>query len=142
MYGPVGKDGYPQTIFDKETGEIDPTTAAYWKEHYDLSAILQKNWATLGPKLEGKIHVYVGSADTYFLNDAVYYLEDVLNATTNPPYGGEVKYGDRAKHCWNGDPNLPNYLSRLHYNTMYLPKILERIQKTAPAGADLTSWRY
>jgi len=142
VYGPVGKDGYPQTIFNKETGEIDPTTAAYWKEHYDLSAILQKNWASLGPMLEGKIHVYVGSADTYFLNDAVYYLEEVLNATKNPPYGGEVKYGDRAEHCWNGDPNLPNYLSRLHYNTMYLPKILERIQKTAPAGADLTSWRY
>lgn len=142
VYGPVGKDGYPQPIFNKETGEIDPVTAAYWKEHFDLSAILQKNWATLGSKLEGKIHVYVGSADTYFLNDGVYYLEDVLNATTNPPYGGEVKYGDRAEHCWNGDPNLPNYLSRLHYNTMYLPKILERIVKTAPPGADLKSWRY
>ena len=142
VYGPVGKDGYPQPIFNKETGEIDPATAAYWKEHFDLSAILQKNWATLGPKLEGKIHVYVGSADTYFLNDGVYYLEDVLNATANPPYGGEVKYGDRAEHCWNGDPNLPNYLSRLHYNTMYLPKILDRIAKTAPPGADLTSWRY
>ena len=142
VYGPVGKDGYPQPIFNKETGEIDPATAAYWKEHYDLSAILQKNWSTLGPKLAGKIHVYVGSADTYFLNDAVYYLEDVLNATTNPPYGGEVKYGDRAEHCWNGDPNLPNYLSRLHYNTMYLPKIMDRIAKTAPAGADLTSWKY
>ena len=142
VYGPVGSDGYPQTIFNKETGEIDPATAAYWKEHYDLSAILQKNWVTLGPKLAGKIHVYVGSADTYFLNDAVYYLEDVLNAATNPAYGGEVKYGDRAEHCWNGDPSLPNYLSRLHYNTMYVPKILERIAKTAPPGADLTSWRY
>jgi hypothetical protein len=142
VYGPVGQDGYPRAIFNKETGEIDPVTAAYWKEHYDLSAILQKNWATLGSKLEGKIHVYVGSADTYFLNDGVYYLEDILNATTNPPYGGEVKYGDRAEHCWNGDPKLPNYLSRLHYNTMYLPTILERIAKTAPPGADLKSWRY
>ena len=142
VYGPVGKDGYPQPIFNKETGEIDPVTAAYWKEHFDLSAILQKNWSSLGAKLEGKIYVYVGSADTYFLNDGVYYLEDVLHATTNPPYGGEVKYGDRAEHCWNGDPNLPNYLSRLHYNTMYLPKILERIAKAAPPGADLKSWRY
>jgi len=138
----VGQDGYPQPIFNKETGEIDPATAAYWKEHFDLSAIVAKKWATLGPQLEGKIHVYVGSADTYFLNDAVYYLEDVLKATQNPPYGGEVKYGDRAEHCWNGDPDLPNYLSRLHYNTMYLPKILERIEKTAPPGADLKSWRY
>src|SRR5215469_553157 len=142
VYGPVGNDGYPQPIFDKETGEIDPATARYWKEHFDLSAILAKQWTMLGPKLEGKIHVYVGSADTYFLNDAVYYLEDVLKATQNPPYGGEVEYGDRAEHCWNGDPHLPNYLSRLHYNTMYLPKILERIEETAPPGADLKSWRY
>jgi hypothetical protein len=141
VYSPVGKDGYPQPIFDKETGVIDPAVAAYWKEHYDLSAILQRDWSVLGPKLQGKLNVYVGSADTYFLTDAVYYLEDFLK-TTNPPYGGEVKYGDRAEHCWNGDPNLPNYLSRLHYHTMYLPKILERMEKTAPAGADLKSWRY
>ena len=142
VYSPVGKDGYPQPIFDKETGVIDPAVAAYWKEHYDLRAILQRDWATLGPKLQGKLNVYVGSADTYFLTDAVYFLEDFLKTTTNPPYGGEVKYGDRAEHCWNGDPNLPNYLSRLHYHTMYLPKILDRMEKTAPPGADLKSWRY
>ncbi|MGC2388880.1 MAG: hypothetical protein WA621_05730, partial [Candidatus Acidiferrum sp.] len=100
VYGPVGADGYPQPIFNKETGEIDPKVAAYWKEHYDLRAILERDWATLGPKLQGKLHVYVGSADTYFLNDAVYYLEDFLKTTTNPPYDGEVKYGDRAEHCW------------------------------------------
>jgi hypothetical protein len=141
VFGPVGKDGYPQPIFDKETGVIDPAVAAHWKEHYDLSAILQRGWPTLGPQLQGKLHIYVGSADTYFLNDAVYYLEDFLK-TTNPPYEGEVKYGDRAEHCWNGDPNLPNYLSRLHYPTMYLSKILERMEQTAPPGADLTSWRY
>jgi hypothetical protein len=142
VFGPVGEDGYPKPIFNKETGDIDPAVAAYWKEHYDLSAILQRDWATLGSKLQGKLHIYVGSADTIFLNSAVYYLEDFLKSTTNPPYEGEVKYGDRAEHCWNGDPNLPNHLSRLHYHTMYLPKILERMQKTAPPGADLTSWRY
>src|SRR5882757_6307695 len=141
VYGPVGDDGYPKQIFNKETGDIDRSVAAYWKEHYDLSAVMQREWATLGPKLQGKLHIYVGSADTYFLNDAVYYLEDFLRSTKNPPYDGEVKYGDRAEHCWNGDPNLPNYLSRLHYNTMYLPKIMERIQKTAPADADM-SWKY
>jgi hypothetical protein len=142
VYSPVGKDGYPEPIFDKETGEIYPEVAAYWKEHYDLRHILERDWATLGPKLQGKLHIYCGSADTYFLNDAVYLMEDFLRTTTNPPYDGEVKYGDRAEHCWNGDPTLPNYLSRLHYNTMYLPKILDRIAKTAPPGADLTSWRY
>jgi hypothetical protein len=142
VYSPAGKDGYPQEIFNKETGAIDETTAEYWREHYDLSAFIAKNWATLGAKLEGKIHVYVGSADTYFLNDGGYYLEGVLKDMKNPAYGGEVKYGDRAEHCWNGDPDLPNYLSRLHYNTMYVPKIMERIEKTAPPGADLKSWRY
>lgn len=142
VFSPVGDDGYPKPIFDKRTGVIDPAVASYWQEHYDLRAILEKNWSTLGPQLRGKLHLYVGSADTYFLNDAVYKMEDFLRASTNPPYEGEVKYGDRAEHCWNGDPTQPNSLSRLHYNTMYLNKILERIAKTAPSGADLTSWRY
>jgi hypothetical protein len=141
VYSPVGSDGYPQPIFDKETGEIDYAVAAHWKENYDLRYILERDWPTLGPKLQGKLHIYCGSADSYFLNNAVYLLEDFLKAT-NPPYEGEVKYGERAEHCWNGDPNLPNHLSRLHYNTMYLPKIVDRILKTAPTGADLASWRY
>jgi hypothetical protein len=141
VYSPVGDDGYPKPIFNKETGDIDHTVAANWKDHYDLRNILERDWPTLGPKLRGKLHIYCGSADNYFLNNAVYLLEDFLK-TSNPPYEGEVKYGDRAEHCWNGDPTLPNYLSRLHYNTMYLPKIMERIEKTAPPGADLTSWKY
>jgi hypothetical protein len=142
VYSPEGADGYPLPIFNKETGEIDHKVAAYWHDHYDLDAILARDWATLGPELAGKLHIYVGSDDTYMLNDAVYRMEDFLKSTTNPPYDGEVAYGPRAEHCWNGDPALPNALSRLHYNTMYLPKILDRIQKTAPPGADLTSWRY
>jgi hypothetical protein len=142
VYSPLGGDGYPQPIFDKQTGVIDPAVAAYWRDHYDLTAKLAREWPAIGPELRGKLHIYVGSDDTYFLNDAVYLLEDFLKSTTNPPYDGEVAYGPRAEHCWNGDPNLPNALSRLHYNTMYLPKILDRIQKTAPPGADLTSWRY
>ncbi|MGA2832326.1 MAG: hypothetical protein ABSE55_04575 [Terracidiphilus sp.] len=142
VFGPVGADGYPAPIYDKATGEIDHKVAEYWRVHYDLEAILERDWAKLGPDLAGKIHIYVGSDDTYFLNNAVYLMEDFLKSTKNPPYGGEVAYGPRAEHCWNGDPTLPNAYSRLHYNTMYLPKILDRIQKTAPKGADLTSWRY
>ncbi|HEY1208595.1 MAG TPA: alpha/beta hydrolase-fold protein [Terracidiphilus sp.] len=142
VFGPVGDDGYPAPIYDKVTGEIDHKVAEYWREHYDLEAILERDWPQLGPELAGKIHIYVGSDDTYFLNDAVYLMEDFLKSTKNPPYGGEVTYGPRAEHCWNGDPTLPNAYSRLHYNTMYMPKILDRMQKTAPAGADLTSWRY
>jgi hypothetical protein len=145
VYGPVGADGYPQPIFDKETGKIDHATAAYWHDHFDLNAILQRDWETLGPKLRGKLHLYVGADDTYFLNNAVYLMEDFLKTTGTAghgvPYEGEVQYGPRAEHCWNGDPVLPNAYSRLHYNTMYLPQIMERITKTAPAGADM-SWKY
>lgn len=142
VYSPVGEDGYPEKIFDKASGEINHAVANYWRDHYDLSYIIQRDWAKLGPKLQGKIHIYVGSADTYFLNDAVYYIQDRLEHLTNPKYGGQIAYGDRAEHCWNGDPKLPNALSRLHYNTMYVPKMLERMRKTAPPGADLKSWRY
>ena len=80
--------------------------------------------------------------DNYYLNNAVYLVEDFLKSTTAPPYGGEVAYGDRAEHCWNGDPTRPNALSRLRYHQMFIPKAVERMLKTAPAGADLTSWRY
>jgi hypothetical protein len=142
VYSPQGDDGYPQRIFNKETGEIDPKVAEYWKENYDLRYILERDWATLGPKLTGKIHIYCGDMDNYYLNDAVYLMEDFLKKTSNPFYGGEVDYGDRAEHCWNGDHDNPNYVSRLRYNTMYLPKILKRIQESAPKGADTKSWKY
>lgn len=139
VYSPVGADGYPRRIFDKTTGVIDPAVAAYWREHYDLRHILERDWAALGPKLRGKLNIYCGDMDNFYLNNAVYLLEDFLKKTD---YGGEVKYGDRAEHCWNGDPKEPNAISRLRYNTMYLPKIMERIRISAPAGSDVTSWRY
>lgn len=142
VYSPQGEDGYPKRIFDKMTGEIDPEVAAYWRENYDLRYILERDWATLGPKLEGKIHIYCGDMDNYYLNNAVYQMEEFLKKTETPFYKGEVDYGDRAEHCWNGDQVNPNYISRLRYNTMYLPKILKRISESAPTGADLKSWRY
>jgi hypothetical protein len=142
VFSPQGADGYPQPIWDQLTGEIDHHVADYWREHYDLTHIIQRDWTTLGPKLAGKIHIYVGSADTYYLNDAVYYAQSTLEALKDPVYGGVVDYGDRAEHCWNGDHKLPNGLSRLHYDTFYLPLILARMKATAPKGADLTSWRY
>jgi len=142
VYSPQGDDGYPKRIFNKETGEIDKSVADYWKENYDLRYILQRDWKTLGPKLQGKIHIYCGDMDNYYLNNAVYLMEDFLKKTNNPFYKGEVDYGDRAEHCWNGDHNNPNYISRLRYNTQYLPKILKRIQESAPRGADTRSWRY
>ena len=142
VYSPVGSNGYPKPIWDKLTGKIDRSVAEYWRENYDLGYILKRDWAKIGPKLEGKLHIYVGEADNYYLNNAVYLVEDFLKTTKNPHYGGVVDYEPRAEHCWNGDHTRPNALSRLRYHQFYAPKIVERILKSAPPGADVKSWRY
>lgn len=142
VFSPAGIDGYPKPIWDKLTGRIDHNVAEYWKENYDLRYILERDWKKLGPKLRGKIHIYVGEADNFYLNNAVYLMEDFLHNTKNPYYEGEIDYGARAEHCWSGDHELSNAISRLRYTQMYFPKIVERIFKSAPTDADLTSWRY
>ena len=142
VYSPMGKDGYPKRIYDKYTGAIDTSVAAYWREHYDLTHIIQRDWPKIGQKLQGKIHVYVGDMDNYYLNNAVYTAEDMMKKLQNPNCNCEVDYGDRAEHCWNGDHSQPNYISRLRYNRMFIPKWAEEVKKRAPKGADLTSWRY
>ncbi|HSD66955.1 MAG TPA: alpha/beta hydrolase-fold protein [Vicinamibacteria bacterium] len=143
VYSPVGEDGYPRRIFDKRTGVVDRAVAERWREGYDLGHILKRDWSKgLGKKVEGKIHIYVGDMDNYYLNDAVYLVEEFLKTTRDPFYGGEVDYGDRAEHCWNGDHARPNAYSRLRYIQMFAPRMVERMEKTAPPGADLTSWRY
>jgi hypothetical protein len=142
VYSPVGDDGYPKRIWDKFTGEIDPKVAEFWRENYDLRYILERDWSKIGDKLAGKINVYCGDMDNYYLNNAVYYLEEFLQKTKDPYYGGEVDYGDRAEHCWNGDHTQPNGISRLRYHQMFIPRIVERIRVSAPAGADTSSWKY
>ncbi len=142
VYSPQGDDGYPRRLWDKRTGDIDFEVAAHWRENYDLSHILQRDWATLGPKLEGKINVYCGDMDNFYLNNAVYLLDEFLESTRDPYYAGEVDYGDRAEHCWNGDHENPIWISRLRYNLFYMDRIVRRIEASAPEGADLTSWRY
>ena len=63
VYSPVGPDGHPRRIWDRMSGEIDPVTAAYWRDHYDLGHILRRDWATLGPRLRGKLRIYTGDMD-------------------------------------------------------------------------------
>lgn len=141
VYSPVGPDAYPAPIWDKRTGVIDSTVAAYWREHYDLAHILERDWATLGPKLRGKLRIYVGDMDNYYLNNAVYEVERLLREA-EPPADAVVDYGNRDEHCWNGDHTRSNAYSRLRYPQMVLPWAVERMLLTAPPGADLRSWRY
>jgi hypothetical protein len=142
VYSPQGEDGYPVRMWDKKTGEIDHEVAKYWQENFDLRYIMERDWEILGPDLVGKINIYCGEMDNYYLNNAVYLMEEFLESTSEPYYDGDVDYGARDEHCWNGDHDNPNAISRLRYNSMYMGKILQRIEESAPAGADLTSWRY
>jgi hypothetical protein len=141
VYSPVGSDGYPKPIWDKLTGKIDKQVAASWREHFDLSYILKRDWGTLGPKLRGKLRIYAGDMDNYYLNNAVYEVEKFLK-TAQPPADAVVDYGDRAEHCWNGDHTRSNAYSRMRYAQMVLPWAVERMLATAPDGADVKSWRY
>lgn len=141
VYSPVGADGYPKPIWDKRTGKIDKSVATFWRDNYDLSYILRRDWQKLQPKLKGKLRLYVGDMDNYYLNNAVYLVEDFLKSA-NPPAEAVVDYGDRDEHCWNGDHTRSNAYSRLRYPQMVFPWAVERMLQTAPAGADTRSWRY
>ena len=141
-FSPVDDEGYPKRIWNRLTGELDKEVAAYWKENYDLAYILKRDWAKHGTDWKNKIHLYCGDMDNYYLNNAVYLTEEILSETTAPYYNGEVDYGDRAEHCWNGDHDNGNHISRLRYHRMFIKKYVEKVDKVAPKGADLKSWRY
>lgn len=142
VFSPMGEDGYPKRIFDKHTGTIDKSVAAYWKENYDLTHIIKRDWPKIGEQLKGKIHLYVGDMDNFYLNNAVYTAEDMLKQLQNPSCNCEVDYGDRAEHCWNGDHTQPNYISRLRYHRMFINKWAKEVKTRAPKGVDLKSWLY
>jgi enterochelin esterase-like enzyme len=132
VYGPVGPDGYPKPLWDKQTGRIDPVVATYMRDHdYDLRYYMEKNWATIGPQLVGKLHLYCGDMDNFYLNLAVYKLEDFLRRATSPAYGGSLEYGRPMKgHGWS--PLNQAELVRA---------MADAVSKNAPARAD-QSWKY
>lgn len=142
VFSPMGEDGYPKRIFDKHSGTIDKSVAAYWKENYDLVHIIKRDWPKIGEQLKGKIHLYVGDMDNYYLNNAVYTAEDMLKQLKNPSCNCVIDYGDRAEHCWNGDHTQPNYISRLRYHQMFINKWAQEVKTRAPKGVDLKSWLY
>jgi hypothetical protein len=99
-YGPRGSGGCPVPLWDPATGAIDHKAADHWKA-YDLRRILQENWTKLGPKLRGKLHIWIGEADDYFLNNAVHQLDTFLSRA-QPAYEGSITYGPGEGHCWMG----------------------------------------
>jgi hypothetical protein len=130
VFGPVGEDGYFKPLFDKATGDIDPEVAQYWLENYDLRHYLEQNWEELGPKLQGKLHVFCGDMDNFFLNVGVYHMETFLESTTNPYYEGSFTYGRRGGHSW-----------RPFDNAELLRRMAAHLEKNAPYNEDLKGLR-
>ncbi len=79
VFSPRGEDGRPHPMFDRDTGAVDPAVAAYWSEHFDIARRLQKEWPALKPDLDGKIHLIIGTADTFYLDGAAHRLKAVLD---------------------------------------------------------------
>ncbi len=79
VFSPRGKDGRPEPMFDRDTGAVDPTVVGYWRDHYDIAWRLRQQWPQLKADLDGKIHLYVGTADTFYLDGVAHKLKAVLD---------------------------------------------------------------
>lgn len=133
VFSPVGDDGYPQPLWDMQSGEINRKVADYMRDHgFDLCQYIGAHWQEIGPDLVGKLHFYVGDMDSYYLNLAVYKMEEFLQTTTNPHYEGFFAYGRPMKgHGWH-----PMTWADL------LRQISAEVSKNAPAGANVSDWNY
>ena len=138
VYGPLGDNGYPARIWDPLTGEINPAVANYWLENFDLHNYLRKNWSSVGELLRGKIHVATGEMDTYYLEEAVYLLEEFLTTIDNPPAEASFEYGRRKPHCWIGySPERDGEDLR---TVEFLRIAADHLRANQPVGTSHTAW--
>ena len=79
VFSPRDQGGRPKPMFDRVTGVVDPEVVAYWRDHYDIAHRLAGNWPALKPDLDGKIHLIVGTADTFYLDGSAHRLKAVLD---------------------------------------------------------------
>ncbi len=140
LYSPVGEDGYPAPLWDPRSGVIDRDVADYWRENWDLSHIVARDWGQLGEKLRGKLHFAVGRMDNYYLEQAVYLTEERMRALTDPPAEATFQYGIRGRHSWIG--HSPVDPDRQMTYAEFIGVIDRFVRERAPATADLESWRY
>ncbi len=99
-YGPRGADGQPVPLWDPKSGALNPAVAEHWRR-YDLRHVVESNWSNLGPKLRGKLHIWMGDADDFFLNNAMRRLEAFL-VTAVPAAESTITFGPGQGHCWMG----------------------------------------
>ncbi len=75
VFSPKGADGAPEPMFDRVTGNVYPSVVQYWHDHYDLAHLTEEHWAERGPLLKGRIHLFVGTADTFYLDGSAHLLD-------------------------------------------------------------------
>jgi len=98
VYGPQNANGMPATIWDPVSGNIDKDVAEQWQK-FDLRKYTQDNWTTLGPKLRGKLHLWMGDMDNFYLNNAMYLYEDMLSTRTEPASDAKFTWKRGVGHC-------------------------------------------
>src|SRR5690606_25035775 len=74
VLSPRSEDGHPELLWNSETGAVNTDVARSW-EAYDIRLVCERNWDRLGPQLAGKLHVFMGSADTFLLEGATRLLQ-------------------------------------------------------------------
>jgi len=86
VFSPKSKEGAPEQMFDHQTGVVHPEVVRYWHDHYDLAHIVEAHWGERGASLKGRIHLFVGTADTFYLDGAAHKFEAVLNRLGADPH--------------------------------------------------------
>ena len=117
-YSPRGTDGKPVPLWDAKTGKINHETAKAWQK-YDLRLVIEQNWENLAPKLNGKMHIWVGEADDYFLNNGVHLFDDFISKA-EPKFNGSIIYSRTGRHGW-----MPKT------NAEIMKEMMQRFEQTA-----------
>jgi len=100
LYSPKGDDELPKPLFDPESGDIDSIVAEHWKK-YDMKLYAKENWAELGPKIQGKIYIWMGDMDNFYLNMATREFDNFIKTTENPSSDAEIIFTPLKGHCAN-----------------------------------------
>jgi len=98
LYSPKGDDGLPQPLFDPITGDIDKEVADHWKK-YDFKLYASENWSELGPAVAGKIYLWMGDMDNFYLNPASRSFAEWLESTDNPKSDAIIEFSATEGHC-------------------------------------------
>ena len=140
LYSPVAADGYPAPLWDPDTGAIDKAVADHWRDHWDISYIIARDWDTHGSKLAGKLHFAVGRRDNYYLEQAVYLTEERMQGLRDPYTGATFQYGINGRHSWIG--HSPADPERQMRYSEFIGVVARFVSDHAPDGADVSSWKY